>query len=128
MKYYNYRRTKKELVDNPADSRHYGNYQRTFIVNDSCNSDRKRAAELFIEWMIEWSGETVSVEEAEAALNPLNIVDSGGAWDNIDFIRYLYDSGWFNSSNYYRTPNGCLVFDAAIMIEAKCLDDDEGWD
>jgi len=135
MVYYNYKRKENELTEevifcsnNSVDSRHYGNLKRTFMVDERCHSDREAILLLAIEFLAEETGEDISEDLAYQNLNPDSIKECAGLWACKEFVRFAYDRGWFESSNYYVTPNGALVFDHTLMSAPVALADDEGWD
>lgn len=130
-KFYNYRRDKSELdeeviftANNPEDSRHYGDFLRVMVPTENTLDLRKESKEKeelenhYKDWLIDDYG-SASEEELESLfddmeenLNPREIVSSGGAWDNIEFINYLYDKGWFSSVDGVITDDGALFFES----------------
>ncbi len=111
--YYNYRRNKSELneeiifcVDNPNRSRHYGNIQRIFKATHKTDKDHRD--------IIKYAEDFYSIDkyEAEKIINPKDITTSAGAWDDIDFINYLYDD-----TKYFNKYDGIITHDGAVFFE-----------
>jgi hypothetical protein len=128
-KYYNYRRTLDELdeeivfcSDNPEDSRHYGNYQRIFVATERTDALHKE--------VIKHASEFYKIDEKESELliNPVNIVTSAGAWDDVEFINYLYeDTDYFIFHDGIITNNGAVFFEVnnENLVETNVLDDND---
>lgn len=119
--FYNYRRNKNELEDelifcsdNPDTSKHYGNIQRIFkATNRTLKKVNKELINYYKEFIKEWSGETIIDSDAVKNLNPIRIVSSAGAWDNIEFINFLYDK------NFFFEYDGLITNDGAIFFEVN---------
>lgn len=117
-RYYNYRRNESEMdepvifcCNNPDDSRHYGNIQRVFVATDRTDRAHTQIIQHVIDWL---KGDGVEIDEveAEALVNPDRIVSSCGAWDNVEFIDYLY-----NNTRYFEEHDGIITHDGAIFFD-----------
>jgi len=56
----------------------------------------------------------ISIDDAEDLINPSDIVDSAGAWDDRQFVSDLWqemESGLMTMVPGYRTMNGAVVID-----------------
>ncbi len=113
QKYYNYRRNEKEMNEeiifcsaDPEASNHYGNIQRVFSATERTDADHAEA----IEHAMKFYG--IDSEAAEKAINPEYIVSSAGAWDDIEFINYLY-----SETRYFAKYDGIITSDGAIFFE-----------
>jgi hypothetical protein len=130
--FYNYRRNKKQLdepvifcVDNPESSSHYGNIQRIFKATrktlDLRNKNNPKVKQL-VKYCQDFLNEWLEVERLNEpkvsfiagynAINPKDIVDSAGAWDNIEFINYLYDE-----TDFFNKHDGVITNDGAVFFE-----------
>jgi len=114
-RYYNYRANEAELdesiifcSDNPEDSSHYGNIQRVFKTTENTDKDYKEITNIAEKYY------KCTTEEAFDAINPLKIVSSGGAWDDIDFINHVYDN-----TNYFVNHDGIVTHDGAVFFEVN---------
>lgn len=112
-KYYNYRRNEAECneeiifcADDAEKSSHYGNIKRTFIATDRTDKDHKKVTKHAMDFF------GVDEETAENCINPDRIVTSAGAWDNIEFINYLYDE-----TCYFSKYDGIITNDGAVFFE-----------
>jgi len=135
--FYNYRRDIRQgdepvifCSDNPEKSNHYGNIQRIFKATNRTLDLRKKNDRRVIElvdyaiiFFNEWDPfipdeyeEAPSKEEefdlVYNSLNPKDIVESAQAWDNIEFINYLYDE-----TKIFDKYDGCITGDGAIFFE-----------
>lgn len=66
--------------------------------------------------LINWAAEYYSVDndEAEELVNPSDIVDTAGAWDDRQFVSDLWqamESGQIATAPGYRTQDGAVVID-----------------
>lgn len=118
QKYYNYRRNEEEMSEemifcalDPEQSKHYGDIQRVFAATDRTDADHAEAIKHVINWL-QTEGIETTEAEAEEMINPSNIVTSAGAWDNIEFVNYLYES-----TDYFRRHDGIITNDGAIFFE-----------
>jgi len=125
--YYNYRRNEEELNEeiifcsnNSEDSDHYGNIQRIFKATQKTldvTEESEYAKDLFDHFSVFMAEEgeefaSLSNEEIEKNINPVNIVESAGAWDNIEFINYLY-----GNTTFFNRYDGIITTDGAIFFE-----------
>ncbi|MDL2268034.1 hypothetical protein LJC46_08635 [Desulfovibrio sp. OttesenSCG-928-G15] len=125
--YYNYRRNEAELNEeiifcaaNADDSRHYGNYQR--IMQATSRTLTEITPELaghLVDWLCEYNGEdfdaeAVSAEEIQSLLMPSEIVNTAGAWDNVEFVDYLYEN-----TDFYDNYDGIAWENGAVFFEAN---------
>jgi len=113
QKYYNYRRNEGEMseeiifcANDPEASRHYGDIQRVFVATEKTDRDH---AEI-IQHAVDFYG--ISEAEAADAINPDRIVSSAGAWDDVEFINYLY-----GETKYFGEHDGIITHDGAIFFE-----------
>jgi len=63
----------------------------------------------------------IEAEEARNLVDPSDIVDSAGAWDDIQFVSDLWqamEAGAVKESAGYRTSDGAVVLDLAAV---KCI-------
>lgn len=112
-RYYNYRRNESEMndeiifcSDNPENSRHYGNIQRVLRATEKTDTDH---AEITRHAMNFYG---VEKDEAKEIINPSAIVTSAGAWDDVEFINYLYDE-----TDYFKNYDGIITRDGAVFFE-----------
>ena len=141
---YNYRRNKKELDEeiifcsnNSINSRHYGDYQRIFTATRKTLDLRKRSKDklkleiYYKDWIIEYNGNLLTDEDdIEENINPNNIVSSAGAWDNVEFISYLYDyTSFYNDHDGVITNDGAVFFEVTKvnLVSFKKLNPNEGY-
>jgi len=135
--FYNYRRDTRQgdepvifCSNNPERSNHYGNIQRIFKATNRTLDLRKKNDRRVIElvnyaiiFLNEWDPfipddyeEFPSKEEefnnVYNSLNPKDIVESAQAWDNIEFINYLY-----NETKIFDKYDGCITRDGAVFFE-----------
>jgi len=92
--------------DNPDDSNHYGNIQRVFVATEKTDKNHSE----IIKHAMDFYG--INEEEAEKIVNPSCILTSAGAWDDVDFINYVYES-----TNYFSKFDGIITSDGAIFFE-----------
>jgi hypothetical protein len=118
--YYNYRRNDKELdeeiifaSDNPEESRHYGNILRIMKPTDkTLNGVNSELLNLTKEFFKEQNIDIPSDDKIEKELNPSRIVSSGGAWDNVEFINFLYEKNFFDKHDGIITNDGAIFFES----------------
>ena len=115
MKYYNYRRNESEMNEeiifcsnNDVDSRHYGDIQRVFVATANTDTNHEEITNHAVNFY------GCSVEEAIEMINPSEIVMSAGAWDDIDFINFLYED-----TNYFSKYDGIVTNDGAVFFEVN---------
>jgi len=111
--YYNYRRSNKELDEeiifcskNSEDSKHYGNIQRIFKATSKTDKNLKEIIQHAKNFY------NTTEEDAKNLVNPAHIVSNAGAWDDIDFINYLYEY-----TNYFDKHDGIITKDGAVFFE-----------
>lgn len=114
-KFYNYRRNDKEMneeiifcADAADKSDHYGNIQRIFIATDRTDSDHSEIIRIAKEFY------NTTEEDAESLINPSHIVESAGAWDDIEFINHVYEN-----TNYFNEFDGIVTNDGAVFFEVN---------
>jgi len=113
--YHNYRRNAEELNEeiifccNDSEScEHYGSIHRLFTPKKA-RLDNGKALEMAAIFY------NCGSEEIKKEVYPLDIVDTAGVWDDIDFINYLYENNYFNNYDAIITPDGAVVFDKKFM-------------
>lgn len=80
---------------------HYGDHVWTL------GTDLPEVDERTVEFCAEFFG--VDLEDAREALNPADIVESAGAWDDPQFVSNLWHFG--GEPVGFRTPDGAVVLD-----------------
>ena len=112
-KYYNYRRNAKELneeiifcANSEERSAHYGKIQRVFKATEKTDYDHSEIIKIAVEFY------QVSDEEAKRLVNPINIVDTAAAWDDVEFVNYVYDN-----TDYFSKFDGIITKDGAVFFE-----------
>jgi len=70
--------------------------------------------------LIKWTAEyyDIDLDEAEELVDPSDIVDSAGAWDDRQFVSDLWaaiEFGRIKEVAGYRTQNGAVVFDRTAV-------------
>lgn len=114
-KYYNYRRNEKEMneeiifcADDPEKSDHYGNICRVFAATDRTDKDHSEIIDIAAEFY------NTTKDDAESLVNPAKIVESAGAWDDIEFINHVYDN-----TDYFNRFDGIVTNDGAVFFEVN---------
>lgn len=133
--YYNYRRNNEELDESiifasndPGSSRHYGNILRIMKpTNKTLNGPNEELFQLAQDFFKEQGLDIPSKNEIVKELNPENIVSNAGAWDNVDFINFLYDKNFFSKYDGIITNDGAIFFESNKQntIGIKKLKEDE---
>lgn len=110
-----HRRQSKELSEHVMlfaedGNEHYGDHVWTL------KSELPRASESqeLIDYAAEFYG--VDHEEAENLIDPENIVDTAGAWDDVDFVRNLWNEMEMSG---IKTVAGYRTFDGAVVLDAE---------
>lgn len=81
--------------------------------------------------LIEWTAEyyEIDLEEAESVLNPDDIVDTAGVWDDPQFVGDLWQAmeyGEVDEAAGYRTYDGAVVIDReSVELDYRVKGDDE---
>lgn len=79
--------------------------------------------------LVNWTADYYEIPKSEAwdLLNPTNIVNSGGAWDDVDFVKDLssamYEREELSTVIGYRLRNGAIVLDPLKANLQYVLDD-----
>lgn len=61
---------------------------------------------------------TAEIDEVLVALNPTQIVNSAGAWDNEDFVSWMWDNILEpNQISTIETKDGAIVFDVSVIAK-----------
>lgn len=118
MKYWNHRNENElneEIVfcaDDRESCEHYGPVCRVFDT-DSARLDDGTAVKMAMDFY------QVDEDEAKKTIYPERVVSYAGAWDDIEFINYLYDNNYFSDFDAIETGDGAIVFDASLMTIVK---------
>ncbi|MHC5062089.1 MAG: hypothetical protein ACYTFK_13575, partial [Planctomycetota bacterium] len=84
------------------------------------------------EAVILWAAEYYEIDRDEAAelVNPDDIVDSAGAWDDGQFVSDLWQAMEYSEIEEaagYRTPDGAVVLNVEDVELVKTFEDDNDW-
>lgn len=95
-----YRESTHVMLFAERGNEHYGRHVWTLTT------ELPEVGAAVIEFAAEYYG--ISTDEAAALVNPRNIVDSAGAWDDAQFVSDLWQR--FECIGF-RTPDGAVVLD-----------------
>ncbi len=91
---------------------HYGRHVWTLAT------DLPEVSSEVVEFAAEYFG--ISADEAAALVNPRNIVDSAGAWDDAQFVSDVWQR--FECAGF-RTPDGAVVLDREAVATTYHVED-----
>jgi hypothetical protein len=99
---------------NPWRNDNYGKYN--FLLK---SSDLPEIPDWVKQWALDHPvhGKWLNEDNIEASINPEDIVDSAGLWDEAEFVSHLWNENenkFLDEEIYgFKTPDGAVVFDAS---------------
>jgi len=89
------------LFADSDNNAHYGNHVWTL------KTELPKVPDNVIEYAADFFG--IEIEEARELCNPVDIVDTAGAWDDPQFVSEVYY--FCGEPTGFRTPDGAVVLD-----------------